>query len=422
MSFAVLELNDQSLLIQAADGALHSEPGFARLTSAGIETGETARASAWREPQHSYNQYWSQLNETPLPTREAWARHHADIAFAQLRGLWSQAGSPDSMAILVPGSFSDAQLALLLGMVGALPAQAVAVIDSALAACIGIEQDTLLLELQLHQAVLTVCRPQTLSVDIIDQEVFPDIGMLQIQNSVARHVSNLMIDSHRYDPLHESATEQAIFDQLPGWLLHLGWDEEISSTLPSQRGELPFILRRRDVKRLVGERLSGLDAFLARHRDCKRALSHAAGVLADLADEFAPAYVASQTAGTANCLSSQGLIGNQAEGMYRARSLVLQERPKEAGALAEEPATHLLHGDQAWPLNKPVSIRLTDNGVSLSNKVSGDAVLTVVLRNRALETIRHSAEVEARLPQSCKPGESIVVGGHALLLIEVRNG
>ena len=88
MTLAVLELSDQLLLIQAENGPLCAEPGFARLTPGGIETGESARASAWREPQHSYNQYWSQLNQTPLAAKQDWARHHADIAFAQLKNLW----------------------------------------------------------------------------------------------------------------------------------------------------------------------------------------------------------------------------------------------------------------------------------------------------------------------------------------------
>ncbi len=87
MTIAALELNDQSLLIQAEDGAQYSEPGFARLTSDGIATGEEARAVAWREPQHVYDQYWCQLNQAPLPIRHRFARHHADIAFAQLRNL-----------------------------------------------------------------------------------------------------------------------------------------------------------------------------------------------------------------------------------------------------------------------------------------------------------------------------------------------
>ena len=96
MTCAALELNDQSLLIQAEDGALHAEPGYARLTDDGIASGEEARAVAWREPQHVYSQYWCQLSQQPLPSRHRFARHHADIAFAQLRKLWLNAGRPDS--------------------------------------------------------------------------------------------------------------------------------------------------------------------------------------------------------------------------------------------------------------------------------------------------------------------------------------
>ena len=77
MTIAALELNDQSLLIQAEDGALHAEPGFARLTGDGVVTGEEARAVAWREPQHVYNQYWCNLNQAPLPIRHRFARHNA---------------------------------------------------------------------------------------------------------------------------------------------------------------------------------------------------------------------------------------------------------------------------------------------------------------------------------------------------------
>jgi hypothetical protein len=112
MTLAALELNDQSLLIQSEDGAQFAEPGFARLTGNGIVTGEEARAVAWREPQHVYNQYWCHLNQSPLTGRHRLARHHADIAFAQLRKLWEHAGAPESLIVLAPGSFSHAQLSL----------------------------------------------------------------------------------------------------------------------------------------------------------------------------------------------------------------------------------------------------------------------------------------------------------------------
>ena len=70
MSLAVLELNDQALLIHTEQGQCISEPGFAQLTNKGIETGEVARSIAWRSPQASFNQYWRQLNQLPLPSSQ----------------------------------------------------------------------------------------------------------------------------------------------------------------------------------------------------------------------------------------------------------------------------------------------------------------------------------------------------------------
>jgi hypothetical protein len=185
MTLAALELNDQSLLIRAEDGSLHAEPGFANLTEEGIVTGEEARAVAWRAPQHVYNQYWCHLSQAPLPSRHRFARHHGDIAYAQLRKLWQHAGSPESLILLAPASFSREQLSLLLGMVEALPARPCAIIDSALAACLTARADTLYVDLQMHDSVLSVCRPENGATRIVDQEILPGLGMVQIQNAVA---------------------------------------------------------------------------------------------------------------------------------------------------------------------------------------------------------------------------------------------
>jgi hypothetical protein len=80
-------------------------------------------------------------------------------------------------------------------------------------------------------------------------------------------------------------------------------------------------------------------------------------------------------------------------------------------------ATHLLCGDLALPLNRPVSVRLAETGPLLRGDLDAGAALTVVLRNRMLETLQRAAEVE--LPPTCRPGESIRVGGHELKLIRV---
>jgi hypothetical protein len=421
MTIAALELNDQSLLIQAEDGALHAEPGYARLTEDGVVTGEEARALAWREPQHVYNQYWCNLNQAPLPARHRFARHHADIAFAQLRGLWRNAGSPESLLLLAPGSFSDAQLELLLGMIGALPSVTAAVLDNALAACADTDRDALYVDLQMHEAVLTVCRPQGDSVAIVDQAIFPGLGMVQLQNSLARHISDLLIESYRFDPLHSSTTEQAIFDEMPHWLTRLRWERDVSVKLTSEFGEHPCVLHRDAVRARIGERLASVRSFLERWRGCSLLLSHASGLLPGLAEEFDAAEVLDQTAATQRCLSQHADILDQVDGLYRVRAL---RRPESEAAAAETVngnhlATHLLCGDRALPLNKPVSIRITEGGPRMSDVLDSGAELTVVLRNRALETLHRGADVS--LPEQCRPGASIRVGGHELKLIRVGN-
>lgn len=420
MTHAALELNDQSLLIQAEDGRQYAEPGFARLTKQGIVTGEEARTLAWREPQHVYNQYWCHLNQAPLASRHRFARHHADIAFAQLRKLWQQAGSPDCLIVLAPGSFTRTQLSLLLGMIEALPSETSAVIDSALAACVDAEGDTLHVDIQMHQTVLTVCQPRGGAIRIVDQEILPGVGMGQIQNSVARYVSHLMIESYRFDPLHSSATEQAIYDQIPHWLTRLRWHPDVSTKLETDKGELPCILRRDAVNKLVGERLAGVRSFLEKWRDCSLVVSHASGLVAGLMDGFDEAEVIAQTAGTRRCLSHRAEILDQVDDIYRVRALYRVETDAAARNVdGERLATHLLCGELALPLSKPVSIRLAENGPRMSSELDNGAALTVVLRNRTLETLHRSGD--ALLPQTCRPGESIRIGGHELKLIRVRD-
>jgi hypothetical protein len=422
MSLAALELNDQSLLLQAGDGAVHAQPGFARLTAAGIVCGEEARAVAWREPQHSYNQYWSLLNQAPLVARQKWARHHGDIAFAQLRQLWTQAGTPPELLLLAPGSLSDAQLSLLLGMASALPCQVTAIIDSALAACLEAPRPTLFVDLQLHQTVLSLCRPEADRMQLEDQEVYPELGLLQLHNTVARHISNLLIDSSRYDPLHASDSEQLIYDQLPHWLAQLCWKSEVSASIETGQGALPFILRQDLVRRLLEERVASMQSFCRRHAGSDLLLAHGSALLAGLTGVFADAAVATRGLACELALAHAPALLAESPGLQRLRSapqaLVADAPPQHNGRLA----THVLHGHHALPLNTPLSIRLDNGQLKLANALDKDALLTVVLRRHKLETLHRAEQAEISLPEACQPGSSIGIAGHQLPLIEVRDG
>jgi len=144
------------------------------------------------------------------------------------------------------------------------------------------------------------------------------------------------------------------------------------------------------------------------------------------------AEVAAQTAGTQRCLSHHGEIlqqvDGQVDGLHRVRAFERIESDTEIadatpgatpGANGERLATHLLCGDLALPLHKPVSIRIAEDGPRMSGELDDEAALTVVMRNRSLETLHHAADVA--LPQTCRPGESIRIGGHELKLIRVRD-
>ncbi|MFT5140260.1 MAG: hypothetical protein ACI9H8_000568 [Lysobacterales bacterium] len=421
MSLAVLELNDQLLLIQAEGAELCTESGFARLTPGGIETGEPARASAWREPQHSYNQYWNQLNQTPLAARQAWARHHADIAFAQLKNLWMAAGSPDSLILLVPASFNDTQLSLLLGLAGALPAKIHAVIDNALAACVNTRQNTLFVDMQMHQSVVSLCKPDGEEMRIADQEVFPDLGLMQIYNSVARHISRLLVESNRYDPLHASDSEQAVFDDIPAWLARLRFENELAATVESDHGELAFILRNDDVTRLIGERLGNVRSFLNRHSDFQIILSDSSAILAGLSKEFATAKICGQSAAIDYCHSNSLLMTDRKEGLVRIQSLHCGEQLAETETTEENIATHVLYRNQAMPLNHPLSIRINGQGLLLENAIDKQAALTVVIKNKLLEAVFSAPDLDISIPKNCRPGESITIGEHQLRLISVQH-
>jgi hypothetical protein len=235
-----------------------------------------------------------------------------------------------------------------------------------------------------------------------------------------------MIESYRFDPLHSSDAEQAIYDQLPHWLTRLGWEQDVSITLTSQHGEHPCILNREAIKALISERLTNARSFLEKWQGSRLVLSPASGVLKELVDEFSGAEVISHTASTERCLSQHAQIVEQVNDLSRMRKLIRPERhasesPGMSGHLSNgRYATHLLCGDLALPLSKPLSVRLTDNGPRMKSAFDKEAAVTVVMRNDSLETLHLTDEVS--LPPSPQPGASIWIGEHELKLICVGDG
>lgn len=419
MTVAVLELNDQNLIIQTEDGTQHTEPGFAQLTANGIITGDSARAVAWQQPQQSYNQYWRQFNQLALPSKQRWARHHADIAFAQIKQLVAAVGSPEQLILSVPGSFSDEQLSLLLGLASAVPVEIVAVIDSALASSVGQDSDALVIELQLQQAVVTRLTKVDDRQQITDQEVIPDLGVMQLYNAVARHISDQLIADYRYDPLHTSDGEQLIYDQLPHWLMQLGWEDEISVTVPSAQGDLNLVLRKQQIAEILEQRLNGLNTLIKKHPGAELSFSHSASLLPTLLPQFAQAGLCKQNSGIDNCFNLQDKL--TAGELQRISELQAPGKSKTGASKKIHQATHLLYQDHGYPLDQPISLHIANKQLSLVTGIDNRAALVFVVDNHQLKVLHQQEDLQVQLPDLCQVGKTLAVAGHKLRLIEVSN-
>jgi hypothetical protein len=416
MKSAILEINDHNLLLKTQDGSLFIEPGFAHITVEGIETGEQARALAWASPQASYNDYWRQLNQIALPTKHAWARHHADIAFAQLKQILSLANSPDDLIIVVPGSFSDDQLSLLLGLADALPIKIKAIVDTALAACANQSKSNVFVELQLHQTVVSLVALNDGKMTVSQQEIIPTIGVLHIYNSIARHISETLIKTYRYDPLHTSEGEQAIYDQIPVWLTRLRWEEDIVIKLPSPKGVLTLQLHKANIAKILQPRISSLKAAIQKYPEITLTFSHSAILIPSLFKEYADAEVLLSSCAVENCSKLETTL--KGFELHRIRSLENTATTKTIKTTAQR-VTHLLHSGHAYSLSRPLSFEIKKGQLHITHEINGTATFIVVIEGEKLKILQQKPDIEIKLPHYLKPGEFIHFADTKLQLLEV---
>jgi hypothetical protein len=216
MSTAIIELNDSEIRLATGDNILLRQPGYAVLADNGITTGKPAYAIARSNPRQTYHRYWSQLNQDSLLVPSRLARHHADLAYAQLLAMHEQAGKPQEVVFAVPGNYSREQLALLLGIVQACPFTAVGLVDAATASVAAIAEPGVYThaDIHLHYAVVSTLEV-TDHVSRTSVKVINDTGLAAIHETCVASFADAFIDQSRFDPLHHAETEQELYNQIP---------------------------------------------------------------------------------------------------------------------------------------------------------------------------------------------------------------
>jgi hypothetical protein len=243
-----LEINDVGLVLVRDGVIVAEEPGCAMLDGRTVETGNSALKRARLKPLYAETRHWQDLGTAALPRPMPAAATYADVAYAQLAAL-AQGLSDDAREALlaVPGWYSREQLAVLLGVAREAGFKVVGLVDAGLAAAAlePVPESVVQLELALHQSVLTVL-DHAGELRRSGCELLPRHGWMALQQAWLDLVAAAFVRRTRFDPLHEAASEQRLWDALPGWLEALAREPGVTIEASAAGETLAVELSRED--------------------------------------------------------------------------------------------------------------------------------------------------------------------------------
>ena len=249
-----LELIDAALVVarQHGDAAdvIADAPGVAILEDQATLTGMDALQRVRVKPLLAHTNFWRGLSTQPLARPSPSAATTADVAFAQAEKLLGRYKQENEAVLLaVPAGYSREQLGLLLGVINETGVPVAGLIDAALAACSlqPAPARVLHLDLELHQALLTVLEysgGEHPGLKRSRYEIALRHGLLGIQQTMVQFIAENFVRKTRFDPLHDAATEQRLYDQLPAWLAELQQTEHVTLSFQFDNRELQLEIER----------------------------------------------------------------------------------------------------------------------------------------------------------------------------------
>lgn len=292
MSRIALKLVDTGLQFASPRGKLsRPSPGVALVDGRELAVGLDAECNARIKPRRLHSRFWQDLGTAPLGRPFPGYLRTADLAHAHLKAVWeADGGGAEEVIFAVPGTYSDDQLALLLGIARELAIPVRGLVDVAVAAAVDRElaSSVLHLDLHLHRVVLTELEHGD---ELVRQGVRAEdrVGLLALRDIWARVIAQIFVRATRFDPLHLAATEQVLYAQLADHLEVLAEKESTEVRIASGgRQHSVEIERGRIVDAAVSayDRVVSLVENRAEHDDTTLLLSHRAATLPGLAEHL----------------------------------------------------------------------------------------------------------------------------------------
>lgn len=246
----LLDCNDAALRLWQ-EGEAQWSPGLAWFSEGRYQFGEIAWQQARRAPREVNTRYWHRLSTQPLSPALGPARHTADLAHAHLDTLFPDTAINEPVALAIPGAMDTGQLSLLLGILQTLPVEISAVIHRSALVGAHLGQPCAHIEVQLHQASITVIDIDNGEAHVGDTGLLPGCGLLGLLDEIAEAIGQQFVAQTRFDPQRRADTEQALYEQIPELLKRLSTQSEVSCTVDDHTARINA-----DTLRPVGEALS----------------------------------------------------------------------------------------------------------------------------------------------------------------------
>ena len=232
MSLIGLEISDAGIMAAAGtpqrllelDGTAKESPGFALQEKKRLLVGKRAEGKAHLFPHQILNRFWDQLNTEPLEQHGRYApQNNAEIVYNHLGRIWQAIRKHgDQIVLVVPDFYDRQQLGLILGIAQELSMDVKGFVPLALAASSLACPGKMLLHLDIHlHRIEAVYLKQGEYLTIEDSLAVTEKGLVHLYREWVEAIAQEFVRSTRLDPLHQAASEQELYDRLPGVLSHL---------------------------------------------------------------------------------------------------------------------------------------------------------------------------------------------------------
>lgn len=218
-----IDLNDAGIVALGRDGRLGPDgrdvPGYAAVSDGASIFGARAYRRLRLTPHDIHRLFWREMS--------------ADLVHAHLQSLWQQwSDGVDAVILVVSANWSSEQLGLLLGIADELGMPVIGLVDRAVAATrCRYGADTLWhIDLTLHDATVTRLA-QNGACSVLDRQAIDGVGIERLRRAGVEHIARQFLDHTRFDPLHDAATEQALYDGLEPWLRALQRERAVTVSL-----------------------------------------------------------------------------------------------------------------------------------------------------------------------------------------------